>query len=951
MTAVGYRNTHPPRLLMDFTRKALVKSDRGFIDYEDPFDLRNSLLSFEYVMLGGEDSGQFLVRLINPKQQIEKNIFSWYCSVNPRAWAAARETGAEEWQTSATATANVFIRWGYASEAPRDTEDDYAMSDIHRGQIVDIGYEVTDAKDRVITLRIVNFHDLSLTKNSLKEDYTEEQIAISEKFELRNPSNVMSDVFGVLAAGDGAQSVIRFSDDHKNILDAEFLKIHPGPNKKLAKPLEFENTPHVDRVGLSSTTSTSITKDVIQNFYESLGFGINVGNITYKYKGKTLPKEVPSLDQNGTVGTNENIYAGERKRIEAVWTDLIRADSTRVKLPGPTVPEGKANLNERSFAESQYIGENASSFGPCYFFDIDTTHTKNGKTSYSLDWTPYRWFRAAQSPRNSIGILPYSRVKGSGANPQSLINFINHWESLPTEEQERYMAYYTPRSATFGSTLPPGSVKVYRYRVTESEFLNNVHKKLYREKFVKKAQVVEVKLDDNNQLTEYKAVQIIIGPESVGSISIGADDFGGDPVSVAAQVKEREEELRSLSPEDNKVTFKYKNKHTALRTLLNDINQKFFDRADKYLNTTQIFPENVPNEDREFVESHLGIDIDWDNTPYITVIATSDFIEGIFPDKPKIKSFPIEIEETPTTISIATGFNNRKDNIITDLRYRISKGGFYYEILRAPVIQQELYSVIKRFEENDRYRDVIKESTSLSISKDGTERIELTPAAENLAQDAYEGIPMLKSNGSAFLDGVVELAKPMVAKFIDEQGQDILPQIKKDLSFINNNNFLDVFFPYTSSEALDKEVKIIHTDEGTKKIESRTARYVNPSPLSTLQEFMKVDSEATAIELASKARQLASFKNRISDIEIVMLGVPEMDILSYETYKRDVALWVSEPRVPGTFHWLSGIYHIGGITHKISTSGYETTLKLIPSGSSNTNKEMLKAQYTFLKDD
>jgi len=950
MTAAGYRNTSSPRLMMDFTRDALVPSDRGFTSYTDPFDLRNTLLSFENIVFGGDDTGQILVRLINPQQEIEKKIFSWYCSVNPRAWAASQETDSENWQLSATETANIFIRWGYVapSTTPLAEEDPYALSEIHRGQIIDVGYEVSDNKDRIVTLRIVNFHDLSIERNQQKEDYTEESVSLVKGLDLREPSKVISEVFGILAAGEGAQSVVRFSDAHKSILDAEFLKVHPGPNKKLSAPAQFENTPHTDRVGLSSTASTAITQDVIQTFYESLGFNSKVNSTLIKYKGKVLPKEVQALDQNGSTGIDDNIAAQDRKKYEYAWSEYIKGDSKRVRYELPTSLVGK-NLNTSSFALAEFVGEDASSLGLCYVFDIDSPVTRNGKTSYTLDWQPIRFKKASTSPANSIGILPVSRVKGQSGgpiNPTSINSFIRFWEQLPIEEQETYMAYRTSRATTIGSTLTQGAVLIYRYSLKNfnERAIARISDRLDRQSFVRKAQVLDVKLGNDNQLQGYGAIYELSGPGiDIRNVLIAGEfdeDFGGDAAAL-------EEALTNPPPDTNKILFKYKDKHKALRSTLNKLNKKFFDKADQYLGSTQIFCNAVPNEDREFIANYLGIEVEWETTPYITVIGTSDFIEGIFPAKSKIKSFPIELENDPATISIATGFNNRKDNIITDLRYRISKAGFYYDILKAPIIEQQLYSVIKRFEENKDYLDLVKESVTLSISKGGTDRLELNDKAK---EDRSYAARRLVSNGLGLVTGIQSDAPSMVKKFVDDSVQDQFEQLKEDLSFINNNGFLDIFFPYTSNEGLDSEVKVVHTDEGTKKVESRV-REISSSPLSTLQTLMKVDNEATAVELAVKARVLASFKNRISDIEVEILGVPEMDILAFETHNRNVALWVSEPRVPGTFHWLSGIYHIGGLTHKIDTSGYKTTLKLIPSGSSNTTEEMLKAQYSFLRDD
>ena len=77
-----------------------------------------------------------------------------------------------------------------------------------------------------------------------------------------------------------------------------------------------------------------------------------------------------------------------------------------------------------------------------------------------------------------------------------------------------------------------------------------------------------------------------------------------------------------------------------------------------------------------------------------------------------------------------------------------------------------------------------------------------------------------------------------------------------------------------------------------------------------------------------------------------MLGVPEMDIWTNEIQNRAVALWVHEPRVPGTYHWLTGMYNIFDFRHKINAQGYVTTMTLIAK-LPNTADEM--AKYTYLQ--
>ena len=101
--------------------------------------------------------------------------------------------------------------------------------------------------------------------------------------------------------------------------------------------------------------------------------------------------------------------------------------------------------------------------------------------------------------------------------------------------------------------------------------------------------------------------------------------------------------------------------------------------------------------------------------------------------------------------------------------------------------------------------------------------------------------------------------------------------------------------------------------------------------------------------LAQRMRVLQAFKKRIMNIRLRTLGIPEMDVYSYEINQRRVGLIVSEPRVPGTYHWITGMYYPIDVTHKISPAdGYTTEIELLVSDS-NTQEEMLEVSFTFLE--
>ena len=165
---------------------------------------------------------------------------------------------------------------------------------------------------------------------------------------------------------------------------------------------------------------------------------------------------------------------------------------------------------------------------------------------------------------------------------------------------------------------------------------------------------------------------------------------------------------------------------------------------------------------------------------------------------------------------------------------------------------------------------------------------------------------------------------------------------------------MDIFFPKVSPDAQDsiRTRYTIVAPQGEDNVDKEKVvpyfRYVTKSPITILQQRLEAQGlEATtenSVLIQAKVQALNVFQKLITDIRLEILGVPEMDIWTNEIQNRSIALWVHEPRVPGTYHWLTGMYTIADFNHKIDSSGYKTTLTLMPK-LPNTADEM--AKYTF----
>ena len=181
---------------------------------------------------------------------------------------------------------------------------------------------------------------------------------------------------------------------------------------------------------------------------------------------------------------------------------------------------------------------------------------------------------------------------------------------------------------------------------------------------------------------------------------------------------------------------------------------------------------------------------------------------------------------------------------------------------------------------------------------------------------------------------------------------ELLKQVFEDLQYIRDNQLLDIFFPRLD----DNDMSLVQnrwTISAPQRVINGSGknpyfRYAARTPLVVLQtklarEGIDADEE-TAVIIKAKAALLNYFQKLITDIEVSVLGVPEMDIWTNEIQNRSIALWVHEPRLPGTFHWLTGMYTVGRFSHKIDQSGYVLNLQLLPK-LPNDATELSKYQF------
>ena len=952
MSSPGYRNTAPVKLYMEFSREALENLEDGnFTDIQDPFDLRNTLVSFDYALASKKDAGLFKVKLINPSQDVEEKLFSWYCSVNPRTWRASEVATAEEWSFSAGQAATVYLRWGYQNDTiDRDAEVKNAFSHIHQAQVIDIEFNVSDRKERVLVLFLQNQHAISVDRNAQKRqegNVSTYRVPLFEDGSIRPVADITSEMLGTIAAGEGIESFVFLSDEHKQTLNEEFARIHPGANREAPTPEEQATTPPRDRVNPNSTESRQITLDVIQQFFEYLDIG-TVVDLTPP-PPPDFVVTTPSLYQNGLGGGQTDALATDRLRRDALFSE------TEEFMVSGTLGAGMIDRNTSNPFANYFPGLATPGVGeaPILRYVVipegDVSKSLGSFTLNSLEQTylngKVRLLPLPENPSHAAKVIStYEAVL-----PTSVFTQTN----LPgTFSREQFLARTSPVDPEAARAAGPETL----YDLGSNPKLDENISIFLENLYARRDELLNENLDDDT-LQQMQVLQ-----ETLEQASSGQPP---EPVE----------------PADNRsyVSVTCSDKYAYLNALINALNETFFDSAGEYIAMRYLQTSVVPLESRSEVEAVIG-QVNWDDCEAICMIGSLSEIQRALEFNRKIRSFPIQVEGSPEIISLATGFNQRKDNIVVSVEHRVSKTSFYNTILNMPIIAPKLYSIAKRFESQE-YRDVVADILGITLvtstTTDANPDPVLLPESGNIPRGIIEsryykdGIPIsdnVKLNNrtissEAFPAELVDKSLSQVSRVVNGLDREVVDsalddvsvaetkrQIAEELTFIRDKGFMDIFFPFISGDSLASTQQRMYID-GEEVTKESSFRFVTNAPLSVLQKKLSADSGEEAVVMAAKLRSLFAFKKNIVDVKVKILGVPEMDILAYESGNRECALWISEPRVPGTYHWLTGKYLITDVTHSISADGaYTSVLNLIPAAD-NTADEMLKYSYAFLTND
>lgn len=223
----AYNANEVAAVYMSLNRDDLLSSDEGgsklssesslkngFYGMSDPFSLRGLLESFEADFDRGGNKSNYRVRILNPTTELETLLIGFYNKVFPstgsvfdtfktaserdaRMNSVEEATGDRDERFLSNATVPfmpvIYLRFGYGTNA------DSGLSRIHKAQLNDLKYIVSDRKDKVIELHCVDLFTYAKENPHFNKRPYVARTSVSDnalgQVSLKKPSEILSDVF------------------------------------------------------------------------------------------------------------------------------------------------------------------------------------------------------------------------------------------------------------------------------------------------------------------------------------------------------------------------------------------------------------------------------------------------------------------------------------------------------------------------------------------------------------------------------------------------------------------------------------------------------------------------------------------------------------------------------------------------------------------------------------
>lgn len=929
----------------------LIETGDLSITGHDPFNINNSLQKIDF-SYGLDGFTGFKIKLINPSVEFEATILSWYEYLYGKKDATVEFRDAVKQDSDSRneeglrkqenlGYPQLYIRWGYGASVEE------GISSIHAAKVVGLNYNISVKKERVIEITLVD----PFTFLTQGEFFNEEGIAATESiFEangrLKPPSKIINELLAEMIASlpEFASIIDMETAGFSDQIDSMFYQLLLSLTQKdKLGSLKDGKTPIA---ALGDVKSDIFTLEERKTLESSLKIGMdprlflestrpgnqdgNFGAILQAYK--ILFNELGlNFKQGRALTENEMDRAGDDRVISRQDIDY-----------NPIYPSASAedDLNrEEQISYENFLDKDLIDLSPSSSYEF---------TCYPLvfdfDWSPRPATEAERQEiqeADFITDIPCTLPSNTGLSRaffgrkfdfsiNTLNNKLFNGNTGPIDVGAIFnVIQKDPRIPLVFVLSKEGQWKPHPYTEGNAEITSETESIL---KAILSRAYGEHGGSSEESVVEHRTVDPT--PRS-------------DPDFLSIDSLRIREYYVTFNSED------FESFYGGLEYLLSKLNKLCILRASKLwfypINLSNLTIKEKQEILKEFYLSRSKQDILIRNSKGLLIISDQMSIVNKFGGKltHKVHSFP-EITggnqgeqyadyRNRITLEVASD-----SSIVADLNFN-GDLRVLSQIGSVPYSMDQLDNLKKIFTSEIPYADLIYHI----ISEAGTvsTRWSSLPSGEVITLQKgirnTESAQTINNSKSVFSEDFIKLLPLAVSELkkqnehyiekIQDKFPEVTDQIINDLlSLMSSDSMFEVMFPLAD---IDRETQM-HKNSSYFVLKGESIEVETRDYISTRRVAIN-----TALDKSSKQSLLAVDSNmqtwdKLSDIawvvDIVTLGIPELDIPIYEVTTRVVNLIVREERVPGALHWLTGLYQIVGLQHAISpSSGYLTKLKLL----------------------
>lgn len=990
MSVVGYRGTSPPALYISTERGELEGTVGTVVPYTDPLDLGNTLVDFQYNM--DNEALTSYVTLINPDITIENFLFSNYNIFSKTSISGKSEDFTDEELADFIKQADHFyFRWGYVApktpgvsyEEGDETAPEQALSHIHRFRLIDMSYEFSESNDRIIKLEFLNTWDANYKSMGFNRSGRTLSVPVDVKGAMRPISEVFEEMLlQMLSAHELYMGFSNFTPEQQNALQASFEAYVHDPSRntlmvagKTAAQQAFFANPVIGTNNAYYGTNKNVARQLLrprddptkyQSYYTAVAAPqffatMNLRDFMQRhgFSFHSMPEDI--IDFYDDAQLQQDFQELKDHEADVAAASVPSPAPVTGRPPSPATP-----IDPDVFALSTGLGDPACTtqekqvqFNHAGFVD----RNRMPGVDNVIDPTSTHVAYCKPESGGYTSVLEPADIEAMLANNIFWIGYLSRSQYAELDPHDTG-SIGAPMLTSAGYVWPcyrqyapmGDSETLTWYHMTDAVRLEL---QTYLDTLAARTLGIVAEAEEFVVPTKLKtfseAMINVYGPDAMSFSGLDKATALTDWLSARAAWY-----YVSLNISEGQLW-------PATKFFIKILNTTYFKGVNSYIHAQRVEYANIPVESRDHVlevirEDHPDFEEPaWDpvrdpDTGEIlveadagmVVLGSSAFMRKLYSWMPVIKSFSginIPFEDSTDFIRLSLGFTERTDAIVNSCKWKLNKGSLLFDIRRSPVMVQHITNAAKRFESSEKYRQIVAEVVTLVIENENVGTVEkeymkLEPSPPTLSHTD------ITVGDSIFVDEAFKRALPQVRKGSVDLGEigtddadltalteeELKALVAQDLQYILKYEFLDAFFPKIDADdaAIIKQRYYVGTADEAYGAAIAHFRYVAKSPLGVLTQLSHASNDSDNVLMSSKMQALNSFSKIISNVELELLGVPEMDIFENEVMNRNVVLVVHEPRDPGTTHWLTGIYNIWGMRHVINTSeGYKMKMTLI----------------------